>query len=74
MARNGCKIAKCKSCLLFKFPVFRTRNLGSKTPRYILRQDLEKPQEVSQDFPKIKNLDILIFREMNLETPVQKNS
>ena len=23
MARNGCKIAKRKSCLLFKFPVFR---------------------------------------------------
>ena len=27
MARNGCKIAKRKSCLLFKFPVFKTELL-----------------------------------------------
>ena len=49
----------------------RTRNLGSKTFRDILRQDLEKSQKVSQDFPKyveIRYLDILIFRE----TLVQK--
>ena len=28
MARNGCKIAKRKNCLLFKFPVFRWANFN----------------------------------------------